>query len=131
VYTRVGQNGGIGTYDRNIQIATGGVFEPVLRWPLIFAVTEVAGQTQSSYHVSGGVQRHGTLWSATMWTGPSRIHVARFHNHQMQGDLAVHITQEGAGGWGCEQILGSIGAAIGNLNPMLGHILGMLTGTCG
>lgn len=127
--TTVGTNSGIGTMRKEIVLKPSGVWNEDLRHAIIHAWTDVIGGMTDSYDVSGGVQRHGTVWSATMHTAPHFVHIARFGS-DMQGDLRVYAELEDGDKWGCEMITSQLNALMSSIAPVLGHALGQLTAVC-
>ncbi|KAH7039816.1 uncharacterized protein B0I36DRAFT_343654 [Microdochium trichocladiopsis] len=128
---RNGHNGDLFSFDQTLKISPGGVYDPAFRHALIFAMTEIAGQFQESFKVSGGVSRHGTTWHLTLWRAPHRMHVARFHNGYLQGEIHAFVYLEGSDTWGCDRIMGILGSTIGALHPVVGATLGALSAACG
>lgn len=123
------KNGNLQVLPREVIVRAKGVFHPDYRSGLIFGVTEVMGRTQQSQLRRGGGTRTPS-WQLEMWTAPARVHIARFRNKVLEGEIYVELEFARDGGFGCGQILGALAPAVETIKNFA-PILGIVAGFCG
>lgn len=113
-----------------VKVSAKGVYDPSIRWPLIWSITEVVGELQQSEFRAGGRAHLGVNWGGTFWTGPRYIHIARFDNRKLQGHIAVEFQLDNSSDDSCDTILGLVGTLLERIVPVAGVALGQLNIFC-
>lgn len=123
---------------RNIlRVQPSGAFPAELRWPFIFAMTEIIHQTTTSdrvnwYYEMDNVIKYGT---ATRYFAPEIIHVNRYirigNDPVLQGFISAAMHVQSHGSENCGKIVEMISGGANFINDKVGGVFGWLSILCG
>lgn len=127
--------------DDYLTVEPHGEWHPDFRHTLIFAMTELAGQTADEGEIEGiSNPRMGGAPKLDVWWGPKNMAITRFHwdsdedgggKWRPDGSLTVTVDSQEDGNDACSIIAAAASAVAGLLNDKVGAAVGVASSFCG